>query len=193
MVEATYKRARKRVRTKYGKTDAFDVRVGVHQGSALNLFLFITIMDTLSVEIRTSVPWELIFADDIALMADTEEELQQKVINWQEALRKGELKMNTQKSKVLVTERHGETEVKVVDAIGVELKQVKRFKYLGTEIADRRWSNRSSEAENHNGLDQVERNQGVVCDRKMQKKLKCKLYKTVARPALMYGVECRGS
>ena len=66
--------------------------------------------------------------------------------------------MNTQKLKVLVTEKHGETEVKVVDAIGVELKQVKRFKYLGTEITTRRWSTRSSEAENQNGLDQVERN-----------------------------------
>ena len=70
-------------------------------------------------------------------MAETEEELQRKVINWQEALRKGGLKMNTQKSKVLVAERHGETEVKVVDgvAILVELKQVKRFKYLSAEIA----------------------------------------------------------
>ena len=46
MVEATYKEARTRVRTKYGKTDAFYIRVGVHQGSALSPFLFITIMDT---------------------------------------------------------------------------------------------------------------------------------------------------
>ena len=79
------------------------LRVGVHQGSALSPFLFIAIMDTLSVEIRTSVPWELIFADDITLIAATE--LQRKVINWHNALSKGELKMNTQKSKVPVTER----------------------------------------------------------------------------------------
>ena len=32
MVEATYKGARTRVKTEYGKTDAFDIRVGVHQG-----------------------------------------------------------------------------------------------------------------------------------------------------------------
>ena len=69
----------------------------------------------------------LIFADDMALMAETEEEVQQKVINWQAVLRKGGLKMNPQKSKVMVTEKHGETEVKVVDTIEVELKQAKRL------------------------------------------------------------------
>ena len=51
MIKATYKGARTRVRTEYGKADAFDIRVRVHQGSALSQFLFVTIMDTLSVEI----------------------------------------------------------------------------------------------------------------------------------------------
>ena len=43
--------------------------------------------------------------------------------------------MNTQKSEVLETKGNDETKAKVVDAIGVELKQVRRFKYLGAEIA----------------------------------------------------------
>ena len=50
-VEAVYKGARMKIRTEYGKTDVFDIRVGVHQGSTLSLFLFITIMNTLSIEI----------------------------------------------------------------------------------------------------------------------------------------------
>ena len=41
-------------------------------------FLFITIMDTLTSEIRKTIPWELMFADDIALMATTKEDLQKK-------------------------------------------------------------------------------------------------------------------
>ena len=146
-------------------------------------------MDTLSVEIRTSVPWELIFADDIALMAETEEELQRKVINWQEALRKG-IEVNTQKSKVLLTEKHGETEVKVVDTIGVELKQVKRFKYLGTEIATEGKATEPVKQRIKMAWTKWREITGVVCDRKMPKKLKCKLYKTVVRPVLMYGAEC---
>ena len=31
---------------------------------------------------------------------------------------------------------------------------------------------------------------GVMCDRKISRKLKCKIYKTVVRPVLLYGSEC---
>ena len=89
-MEATYNGAKTKIRTQHGNTEAFGIKVGVHQGSALSPFLFITIMDTLPREIRNTIPWELIFADDIALMATTEEELQEKVTRWQEALRKGD-------------------------------------------------------------------------------------------------------
>ena len=52
--------------------------MGLHQGSALSPFLFITIMDTLTEEVRSVIPWELIFADDIVL-AESEEKLQEKI------------------------------------------------------------------------------------------------------------------
>ena len=98
--------------------------------------------------------------------------------------------MNTQKSKVLVTERRGETEVKVVDAIGVELKQVKRFKYLGTEMATEGGATEAVKQRIKMAWTKWREITGVVCDRKMPKKLKCKLYKTVVRPVQMYGVKC---
>ena len=31
---------------------------------------------------------------------------------------------------------------------------------------------------------------GVICDRKIPRKLKCKIYKTVVRPVLLYGGKC---
>ncbi len=134
IMEATYNGAKTKIRTQHGNTEAFGIKVGVHQGSALSPFLFITIMDTLPREIRNTIPWELIFADDIALMATTEEELQKKVTRWQEALRKGGLKINAQKSEVMICERIDNTEIKVTDQSGSELKQVQKFEYLGSEI-----------------------------------------------------------
>ena len=65
-------------------------------------FLFITIMDTLTEEIRSDIPWELIFADDIALSAEYEEDLQEKVQRWRASLIRG-LKMSAEKSEVLVS------------------------------------------------------------------------------------------
>ena len=64
------------------------IEVGVHQGSALSPFLFINVMDTLTKIVRKEAPWELIFADDVALVAKTEEELQERVKDWAEQLGK---------------------------------------------------------------------------------------------------------
>ena len=52
MVQATYKEAITRVRTDCRETEEFGIEVGLHQGSALSPFLFITIMDTLTEEVR---------------------------------------------------------------------------------------------------------------------------------------------
>ena len=60
IVEATYNGTKPRIRTQHGNTEAFGINVGVHQGSALGLFLFITVMDTLKSEIRKTISWELI-------------------------------------------------------------------------------------------------------------------------------------
>ena len=43
--------------------------------------------------------------------------------------------MNAQKSEVMICKKNGNTEIKVTDQSGSELKQVQKFKYLGSEIA----------------------------------------------------------
>jgi len=51
--------------------------VGVHQGSVLSplLFIIVKVMDELTKEIRKGVPWELMFADDLALTEESEMEV----------------------------------------------------------------------------------------------------------------------
>ena len=67
-----------------GDTEEFEIKVGLHQGSALSPFLFILLLDTLTGHIETAIPYVLIFADDIALIGRTEkkEELQRKILSW---------------------------------------------------------------------------------------------------------------
>ena len=84
VIKATYEGTRTKIRTEYGYTEPVDIEVGVHQGSALSPFLFILAMDTLTADTGIEIPWELIFADDIALMVETEEELKEKVRNGRE-------------------------------------------------------------------------------------------------------------
>ena len=74
VIQGMYKDAKSRVRinSKYSKD--FNVNVGVHQGSVLSPLLFIIILEALSIEFRTGVPWELLYADDLALIAESLEE-----------------------------------------------------------------------------------------------------------------------
>jgi len=46
----------------------------MHQGSALSPLLFVIVMEAISREFRVALPWVLLYADDLAVIADTEEE-----------------------------------------------------------------------------------------------------------------------
>jgi len=63
------------VRTVYGNSKGFEEKVGMHQGSALSSLLFVIVMEATSREFRVALPWELLYADDLAVIAETEEEL----------------------------------------------------------------------------------------------------------------------
>ena len=50
--------------------------MGMHQGSALSPLLFVIFMEAISREFRVALLWELLYADDIALV------LQQNRLRW---------------------------------------------------------------------------------------------------------------
>ena len=61
------------------KSNAFSVRVGVHQGSVLSPLLFIIVLEALSREFREGLPMELVYTDDLILIAESEELLMEKL------------------------------------------------------------------------------------------------------------------
>ena len=99
LVKATYANSRTVVRTAQGQTEAFNIQVGLHQGSALSPFLFIVVMDTITSECKRGLPWELLFADDLVVMAESEEELQRHWLGWQRGMAQQGLKVNTGKNR----------------------------------------------------------------------------------------------
>ncbi len=62
------------MKTKCGRTEYFEVKVGLQQGSAPSPLLFIIIMDVLAEKARTKPPWAMLFADDSVLVSKTVEE-----------------------------------------------------------------------------------------------------------------------
>ena len=70
LVRAAYENTRTAVKTAQGQTEPFEIKVSLHQGSALSPFLFVVIPDTTSEGFRKGMPWELLFADDLVVMAE---------------------------------------------------------------------------------------------------------------------------
>jgi len=100
-VMAMYEGAQTVVRTTEGDIKAFNVKVGLHQGSVLSPLLFVIVMEMISGELQAGLPLELLYADNLFLMAVSEENLCDKIVKWKLGLEAKGLKMNTGKTNVM--------------------------------------------------------------------------------------------
>nr|XP_043633667.1 uncharacterized protein LOC122604869 [Erigeron canadensis] len=120
----------------------------------------------------------MIFADDIALIAISTEELNQRLEKWREAL-----------------EDHGLCEIRqngdeVISIGGRILRPKESFRYLGSVIHK---SGGIDEDVTHRiqvGWMKWRAATGVMCDKRIPLKLKGKFYRVAIRPAMLYGSEC---
>ena len=90
------------VRTDAGLSESFEVTVGLHQGSVLSPLLFAAVIYVVSSEARSGLPSELLYADDLGIMAPTMEQPGSRVADWRASLLGKGLKVNAGKSKVMV-------------------------------------------------------------------------------------------
>ena len=97
-IQDMYSGAMTTVRTVVGETNSFPITVGLHQGSALSPYLFALVMDELTRHMQDDVPWCMLFADDIVLVAETKVEVNAKLELWREALESKGLKISRNKT-----------------------------------------------------------------------------------------------
>ena len=72
----------------------FGVRVGVHQGSVLSSHLFIFVLEALSGEFQTEVAWELLKANDFAVITNSLEECLAKLTTQKNGMKGRGLRVN---------------------------------------------------------------------------------------------------
>mgnify|MGYP003536787232 FL=1 len=63
VIMAMYEEVTMAIKVGGGESEAFAVKVGVHQGSVLSLLLFIIVLEALSQNFRVGLPWELLYAE----------------------------------------------------------------------------------------------------------------------------------
>ena len=102
LVKEMYSGSSTRVNTMYGKTQEFEIGVGLHQGSALSPFLFVVVLDTLTEQIGMQGIWEILYVDDLVIMAKTKEDLQRRIFEWLNSMERGGLKVNVDKTERMV-------------------------------------------------------------------------------------------
>ena len=103
VIQGMYTDVKSRVRVNGQYSKEFGVGVGVHQGSVLSPLLFILVLEALSRQFRTGVPWELLYADDLVVMADSLEECIARLKAWKEGMERKGLRVNMKKTKLMVS------------------------------------------------------------------------------------------
>ena len=99
VIKAMYEDATTKVRLNGRESNASSVRVGVHHGSVLSPLLFNVVLENLSREFRESMPSELFNANDLVLMADSEELLMEKLRKWKTGMEAKGLRVNAGNTK----------------------------------------------------------------------------------------------
>ena len=88
LVQGMYANARSHVSVGEGYIEEFEVKVGDHQGSVLSPLLFIIVLEALSWEFCSGLPWEDLYADDIVIIAESLEECVRRLLTWKEQWRR---------------------------------------------------------------------------------------------------------
>ncbi|KAK3528644.1 hypothetical protein QTP70_006345 [Hemibagrus guttatus] len=187
VVQDMYERSRTVVRCAVGQTEEFKVEVGLHQGLALSPFLFAIVMDQLSEEVRQESPWTMMFADDIVICSESREQVEENLERWRFALERRGMKVSRSKTEYMcVNEREGSGTVRLQ---GEEVKKVQEFKYLGSTVQSNGECEKEVKKRVQAGWNGWRKVSGVLCDRKISARIKGKVYRTVVRPAMLYGLE----
>ena len=126
--------------TEENSSGEFCISVGLYEGLVLSLFLFVIKVNELTRELRGEEIWELLFADDLAVMNKKKRGLQKR------------LKMAEMPRERRAEDEYGRQRLwfvkgwrgvlRVRNVHEEEIRQVKEFKYLGTILWERGGSSR---------------------------------------------------
>jgi len=64
----------------------------------------VIVTDAISREFKSALPWELLYADDLAVIAETEEDLIKRFNEWKDNMENRGMRVNMNKSNIMISE-----------------------------------------------------------------------------------------
>ena len=175
----------------------FDIKTGVKQGCNMSGFLFLIVMDWVMRRAvgsgENGIRWkftskldDLDFADDIALLSSTKQQIQDKTTRLDEEARRVALKINGEKTKTMRINARNQENI-IIN--GQDIEDVEEFVYLGAKVCKegggmKDLKNRLSKA--RGAFNKLKK---IWISNNISRKTKLRLYKTLVVPVLLYGSE----
>ncbi|VDO99811.1 unnamed protein product [Schistosoma margrebowiei] len=177
-------------------TDAFQVRTGVRQGCLLSPFLFLLVVDwilkTSTSEGKHVIQWtarnqldDLDFADDLALLSCTQEQMQMKTASVAAVCTSVGLNKHKGKTKAPNTTRRTAMQSLLVK----KLEDVESFTYLGSIIDEQGGSDADVKARIGKARVAFLQLKNIWSSKQLSTNIKVRIFNTNVKAVLLYGAE----
>ena len=196
LLHALYKDQLATVMTEHGETEPFKIGKGVRQGCILSPLLFNLYAEMVvrtveedcdcGIRIGGRTIWNLRYADDTTLIADTKINLTKLLVSVREHSANAGLHLNLTKTKVMTT---GPTDDFSVSVDGHEIEVVDSFRFLGSTITSDSRCEKDIRRRISLGKSAVRKLEKVWKDRGVSKQTKIKLMRVLVFPVFLYSSE----
>ena len=191
-------------------SDSFEVNVGLRQGCVMSPWMFNLFIDGVVREVNTrligmgvkmlesgsgGMEWlldQLLFADDTAIVAESEEQLQRLVSEFGTVCERRKLRVNVNKSKVLVVGENVDPTLTNIMLNGERMEVVNSFKYLGSCFSSEGGVTEDVNMRVGEGLRTFGAMKKMWNSRSVSMNVKRELYERIVVPTVMYGSETWG-
>ncbi|VDP41775.1 unnamed protein product [Schistosoma curassoni] len=178
-------------------TDAFQVRTGVRQGYLLSPFLFLLVVDwimkTSTSEGKRGIQWtaqnqldDLDFADDLALLSHTHEQIQIKTASVAAVSASVGLSIHKGKTKVL---KFNTENSNTITLDGETLEDVESFTYLGSIIDEQGGSDADMKVRIGKARAAFLQLKNIWNSKQLSTNIKVRIFNTNVKVVLLYGAE----
>ena len=175
------------------RTDWFRQMSGLKQGSALSPLLFIVVMDEVMTRIAGKIGEDkmkaMVFADDLMVWGNKEEEIQEQLKAWEETVGEYGWKFNISKCEILLTTRKKDRPMSGITLGGGQLKKVESLKYLGSIVEENGRNDKEITERGRQAEAFLRSIRSLVWNKDVPQKSKEVLYRSYYIPILTYASE----